>query len=196
MRLYLCLDSNRYFFFLLNHIFHFTMQQLYMFYLGGNAGFSTIEVHDIQFVVDHNVEEAIPTLRQRWFGDPDKIHLDGYTVLNWADGFDIILSETPPTHQQEKLFFVYVGGYTPGSLAEQHDYGLFVANSPEQAKQKALQTLLVGKDHQHKDNLKDVDQCLALHQFQHEHTTKPYTFIFMLIRMENQTSLTGKVIDQ
>lgn len=32
--------------------------KLYMFYVGGNAGKSNIEVHDIQFVAANSPEEA------------------------------------------------------------------------------------------------------------------------------------------
>ncbi|MCP6553529.1 DUF1543 domain-containing protein, partial [Klebsiella pneumoniae] len=42
---------------------------LFMFYVGGNAGKSNIEVHDIQFVVARTPEEAWPALREAWFGD-------------------------------------------------------------------------------------------------------------------------------
>lgn len=135
--------------------------QLFMFFIGGNAGRSNIEVHDIQFVAASQVDDALPALLQAWFGDQDKIHLDGYTCITWADGYDVTLSATPST-QEEKLFFVYAGAYLPHTLAEQHEYGLFVASTPEQAKQKALQRLLVNYEQQHKDNLKDVDNCLAL----------------------------------
>ena len=49
------------------------MPKLYMFYLGGNAGRSNIEVHDIQFAVCDDYREAIPALKAAWFGDADKI---------------------------------------------------------------------------------------------------------------------------
>ncbi|WP_197056420.1 MULTISPECIES: DUF1543 domain-containing protein [Xenorhabdus] len=65
--------------------------QLYMFYLGGNAGKSNIEVHDVQFVAVNKIEEAYPVLRDVWFGDKDKLHLDGYMPVTWADGYDCLL---------------------------------------------------------------------------------------------------------
>lgn len=37
---------------------------LYMFYVGGNAGKSNIEVHDIQFVAASAPEDAWPALRE------------------------------------------------------------------------------------------------------------------------------------
>lgn len=137
--------------------------KLFMFYIGGNAGKSNIEVHDIQFVIAEKPEDAWPTLREAWFGDKDKIHIDGYAVITWADGFDVILSREP-SKTSHKLYFVNVGGDTPNSLAELHEFDLFVAKTADDAKQKAIKKLLVNSEQQHKDNLKDVDDCVFLEQ--------------------------------
>ncbi|QKJ86579.1 DUF1543 domain-containing protein [Paramixta manurensis] len=134
---------------------------LFMFYVGGNAGKSNIEVHDIQFVAAENAQDAWPALREAWFGDADKIHIDGYARITWADGYAVTLSEQPPT-AGKKLFFVNAGGYRPDSLAELHAFDLFVADGAQEAKQKALASLLVGTSQQHKDNLKEVDDCILL----------------------------------
>jgi len=134
---------------------------LYMFYLGGNAGKSNIEVHDIQFVAATTPEEAWPTLKKAWFGDKNKVHLDGYTQITWVDGYRVSLQDTPSDAAQ-KLFFVNVGAYRPDTLAELHEFGLFVAEDAKQAKKQALSRLLSGAAQQHKDNLKDVDNCLLL----------------------------------
>ncbi|MDA5521065.1 DUF1543 domain-containing protein [Yersinia kristensenii] len=134
---------------------------LYMFYLGGNAKKSNIEVHDIQFVAAQKPEDAWPALREAWFGDPDKVHIDGYARITWVDGYAITLSDTPPIGSN-KLFFVNVGAYHPSALAELHAFDLFVASNAQQAKAKGLATLLNGAQQQHKDNLKEVDDCLLL----------------------------------
>lgn len=136
---------------------------LFMFYLGGNARKSNIEVHDIQFAAVENPEDAWPLLRKAWFGDKDKIHVDGYCRITWADGFDIALS-TEKYSGSKKLFFVNVGGYIPTNLAELHEFDLFVAEDAKEAKSRALKTLLKESAQQHKDNLKDVDDCLLLDQ--------------------------------
>lgn len=136
-------------------------KKLYMFYIGGNAGRSNIEVHDVQFVAAREPRDAYPALRRAWFGDPDKLHLDGYTVVDWADGFDVWL-DAAPAPRDPRLYFVNLGGYREGHLAELHDFGLFVAADAEGAKRKARAALLTDADLQHKDNLKDVDNCLAL----------------------------------
>lgn len=136
---------------------------LYLFYLGGNAGKSNIEVHDIQFVTAEKPEDAWPALREAWFGDADKVHIDGYARVTWADGYAVTLSDAPPTNDK-RLWFVNAGAYTPSSLAELHAFDLFVADNSQEAKAKAMKTLLNGQFHQHKDNLKEVDDCLLLNK--------------------------------
>lgn len=101
------------------------MPKLYMFYLGGNAGRSNIEVHDIQFAVCDNYQEAVPALKAAWFGDAGKIHIDGWQIVEWADGYDITVSEQPagderPSENTPRLYFANVGGYLAGQLAEAH----------------------------------------------------------------------------
>lgn len=135
-----------------------------MFYVGGNAGRSNIEVHDVQFAAVETVEHAYPALRAAWFGDPDKLHVDGYAQVRWVDGYRVELGKAP-CRSGLKLFFVNMGGYRRDTLAELHDFALFVAPDAEAAKQQAKATLLQGVDQHHKDNLKDVDNCLALSQF-------------------------------
>lgn len=137
------------------------IMKLFMFYVGGNAGKSNIEVHDVQFAAVDKPEEAWPLLRDAWFGDKDKIHVDGYADVNWVDGFDISLSKES-SGSEYKLYFINVGGYTLSTLAELHEFDLFVAKTAQEAKQKAISQLLVGSQQQHKDNLKDVDDCLLL----------------------------------
>ncbi|WP_413468899.1 DUF1543 domain-containing protein [Pseudomonas sp. FME51] len=58
-----------------------------------------------------------PALRKVWFGDKDKVHIDGYTEITWVDGFDISLSLSNKT-SNNKLYFVNVGSYHPSNLAE------------------------------------------------------------------------------
>ena len=143
-----------------------TMPQLHLFYLGGSAGQSNIEVHDVQFAVCDTWQEAIPALKAAWFGDADKIHIDGWQVINWADGYGIQVAPKAATSVSGslKLYFVNVGGYCPEALPEAHEFGLFVAETAAEAKQKALAALLPHHHAQHKDNLNDVDNVLLLNE--------------------------------
>lgn len=138
--------------------------ELFVFAVGGNAGKSNIEVHDIQFVVAEKPEDAWPILRDNWFGDPNKIHIDGYGRLRWVDGHKVVVSKVPPLSNVQKLFFVNVGAYCKTELMELHAFGFYVAENAQKAKQQALASLLVGQNQQHKDNLKDVDDCKLLGQ--------------------------------
>ncbi len=127
------------------------MPGLLMFYVGGTAPGANIELHDVQFAAADRPEEAYPLLREKWFGDKRKVHVDGYARIDWADGYDVSL-EPAPFAGEEKLFFVNVGGYRSDELAELHQFGLFVARSADEAKDKAKRVLLTDSAQQHKDD--------------------------------------------
>ncbi len=144
------------------------MEKLFMFYLGGSAPGANIEVHDVQFVVASSPEEAYPALRDRWFGDPASLHIDAWTTLTWADGYDITVSDVACA-QAERLYFINMGGSRPDEMQEAHEFGLFVASTAEKAKQRALNSLLNGVPGQHRDDMMDVDDCLALVRVDERH---------------------------
>ncbi|MEN4193936.1 DUF1543 domain-containing protein [Serratia marcescens] len=144
------------------------MPGLLMFYVGGTAPGANIELHDVQFAAADRPEEAYPLLREKWFGDKRKVHVDGYARIDWADGYDVSLKPAPFAGE-EKLFFVNVGGYRSDELAELLQFGLFVARSADEAKDKAKRVLLTDSAQQHKDDLADVDDCLLLHALQGYH---------------------------
>ncbi|MDP4984013.1 DUF1543 domain-containing protein [Pseudoalteromonas tunicata] len=134
---------------------------LYLAYLGGRIFGGNIEIHDVQFVTGESIEQTYTTLKQRWIGDKNSVHLDSYIQLTDIDGYKISLRETEQ-HSELKLFFVNLGGYRKDSLAEQHEFGLFVAKSSYEAKEKAMQKLLSNAQLQHKDDLYDVDDCFRV----------------------------------
>lgn len=134
---------------------------LWMFYIGGSAGRSNIELHDVQFVAAQNPQDAWPALREAWYGDPDSLHLDGYARIQWVNGYRVSLADTP-AQGEERLFFVNVGGYRPHTLAELHEFDLIVAKTAEEASAKALASLLGGAGQLHEDDLKAIDDCLLL----------------------------------
>jgi hypothetical protein len=139
------------------------MMQLFMVYLGGDVPKANIEVHDIQFVIAETIDAAIPTLRANWFGQPKGLHMDSYVAVHHVDGYRIDISDQEPTHTH-RLFFVNAGGYYPDNIAEQHECGLFVAETAQQAKKSALTQLLPKRKMRHKDDLHNIDDCLHLGQ--------------------------------
>lgn len=137
--------------------------ELYIFYLGGAAPGANIEVHDVQFAVAHKPEDAYPSLAARWFGIRQSLHLDAYGSITWADGYAVTLSPDKPV-SGKKLYFINMGGYLEGALREEHDFTFLVAETEEEAKARAKEELLLGYQHQHRDNLMEVDDCLPLEQ--------------------------------
>lgn len=134
---------------------------LFMIYVGGRADKANIELHDVLFAAGKTIADTHEQLRAKWFGSPESLHLDSYLRIDNVDGYRVRLQPDPPQHR-EKLFFVNLGGYDPASIAELHEFGLFVETSSGAAKVRAKNTLLHGRQQQHKDDLFAVDDCLVL----------------------------------
>ena len=56
----------------------------------------------------------------------------------------------------KKLWFVNIGGYDPSSMQEKHEFGLVVASSPSEAKNKAKSKWLIDCKQKHKDDISDI----------------------------------------
>ena len=71
-----------------------------------------------------------------------------------------------------KLFFVNLGAYRPGELTELHAVGFYVAADALEAKKRALAELFKSGEHErHKDDLLDIDDCIALERVNGLHIT-------------------------
>lgn len=154
--------------------------KLFMVYLGGSAGQSNIEVHDIRFVIGRDIEETIPALIQQWYGNRKGLHIDCYMEINHIDGYQVSVVQGEGDGSLEKLYFVNLGGYQADKFTELHDIGLFVATTPEDAKQQAKTALFQDIDNPkvpHKDNLFEVDDCFPVNlldeRYQIKLTPKP-----------------------
>ena len=139
------------------------MNTLFIVYLGGSAPKANIELHDIQFVTGNTIEDTYNQLRDNWFGSIKGLHIDSYKAINGADGHRVYL-HPEPQNSDKHLYFVNLGGYYQNKLNEIHEFSLFVANSEAEAKKRAINSLLVGAAHIHKDNLLDVDDCLKINR--------------------------------
>ncbi|MDA0717299.1 MAG: DUF1543 domain-containing protein [Cyanobacteria bacterium] len=140
--------------------------KLFLAVLGGRVLGCHIELHDVRFVAGATIEAAIPELRRQWFGRREGLHLDSYLVVRAVDGFAVSLGREPSAPRTERLWFVNLGAYRPNSLAELHHFGLVVARSSQAAKAAAKCKWLRGDLQQHKDDLVDVDDCLAIEQLE------------------------------
>jgi hypothetical protein len=136
-------------------------QKLFAVYLGGRAPKANTELHDVVFATGAAIEDTYTQLLDKWFGDPVGLHLDSWLELDVVDGWRITLSPAPDTSGQ-KLFFVNLGAYDE-SFTELHAGGFYIAAAAEDAKQRALdEHFNGGVELPHKDDLYDIDDCIAL----------------------------------
>ena len=149
---------------------------LYLVVVGGRSPKANIELHDVRWVIGSKIEDTYDQLKNDWFGSPHGLHIDSYKKIDSIDGYKIYLrnknnrelknkilkKEKKPT---KKLWFVNIGGYHPSSMQEKHEFGLVIASSPSEAKNKAKSKWLIDYKQKHKDdifNIKsftDVDDC-------------------------------------
>jgi hypothetical protein len=135
--------------------------KLFMFYIGGNCGNSNVELHDVRFAIGNTSEDCFEDLRRQWWGEPTSLHLDCWGAVEQADGYDIELSARRPEGEQQKLFFVNLGGYDPSEFTELHKNVLIV--SPDEAAAKAKAKAQI--DHwqkPHRDQLFEIEKTLDI----------------------------------
>lgn len=137
------------------------MKKLFAVVLGGSAPKSNTELHDVVFTVGETIEETYHDLLDKWFGLPQKMHIDSYMVLDVIDGFEVQLKEEV-SDQKEKLFFINMGAYKEGDFMEHHANTFLVSDSVIEVKKRAKKQLLAGYDEVHKDDLYEVDDLLEI----------------------------------
>ena len=152
------------------------MMKLFLVVLGGRIPGCHIESHDVRWVAAESIEAAIPELKRQWIGPKKGLHLDSYCQVNVIDGHHIsIQNGSMVATSKPSLWFVNLGAYHPEHLAEQHYFGLIVANNKQAAasaaKQRWLQQLKqVHTDDLFKiDNTSDIDTCLPIDGDGHWH---------------------------
>ncbi|MFQ6538694.1 MULTISPECIES: DUF1543 domain-containing protein [Aphanothece] len=137
--------------------------ELFLVVLGGRVPGCNLELHDVRFVAGATIEATLPLLRRQWFGSRRGLHIDSYVAVRHVDGYRV---ELRPERWAgaERLYFVNLGGYDPGQLAEQHRFGLEVAPSPQAAVVQAKRRWQAQVRQRHRDDLVAVDDCLTVDQ--------------------------------
>ena len=127
---------------------------LYLVVLGGRTKKANIELHDVRWVVGSKIEDTYETLRKNWFGSPKGLHIDSYKKIKYIDGYKINLINIEKSKIEKKklviknkakkyLWFVNIGGYSPTSMQEKHEFGLVVASNSSDAKKIAKSKWLI-----------------------------------------------------
>ena len=149
---------------------------LFLVVVGGRSPKANIELHDVRWVIGSKIEDTFDQLRNDWFGADNGLHIDSYKKIDSIDGYKINLINKESREPQnkiskkgrmsnKKLWFVNIGGYDPNSMQEKHEFGLVVASSFSEAKNKAKSKWLIDCKKKHKDDIyvvedfTDVDDC-------------------------------------
>lgn len=139
-----------------------TMTQLMMVTVGGKVKDVNMEVHDVQFVQAADLESTYDVLKERWYGVLDGLHIDSYMVVEHIDGYDVKVTETV-SDQENHLFLVNVGGYTPGKMLEEHDIKLYVGTDEKSVKQRVMAEYKELFNMRHVDKIVNVNELVDGH---------------------------------
>lgn len=157
--------------------------KLFAFYIGGETTTSLIELHDARFIAAASIEDAIPAIKEGWWGTPDSLHLDCWGELTSADGYNITLRDAPCSGE-DKLWFVNLGGYDPADFSELHQNVFVVAPTASKAQVRALKQAPQWQS-RHRDYVHEVEKLHCVSTFLpagwHIHLEKtdnpvPFTF--------------------
>ena len=140
--------------------------------LGGRAHKANVEVHDVRWVVGSKIEDTFNVLRKNWFGSIDGLHIDSFKKIEHVDGYKINLKNFEKikiknkkliiqNDLQKNLWFVNIGGYDPSSMQEKHEFGLVVASSSLEAKNKAISKWLSDCRKKHKDDIASLNTLIS-----------------------------------
>jgi len=140
--------------------------------LGGRAKKANIELHDVRWVVGSKIEDTYDTLRKDWFGSPQGLHIDSYKKIKYIDGYKINLiyfekdkidkkQLVKKNKAKKHLWFVNIGGYSPTSMQEKHEFGLVTASTMLEAKNIAKSKWLSGCRKKHKDDIASLNMLIS-----------------------------------
>ena len=144
---------------------------LYLVVLGGRARKANVELHDVRWVVGSKIEDTYDTLRKQWFGSLKGLHIDSYKRIKYIDGYKINLinfekdkigkKKLVKNKAKKNLWFVNIGGYSPISMQEKHEFGLVTARTKLEAKNIAKSKWLIGCKKKHKDDIYSLEMLFS-----------------------------------
>jgi len=150
----------------------FERNYLFLVVLGGRADKANVELHDVRWVVGPKIEDTFKFLKKGWFGSIDGLHIDSFKKIEYVDGYKINLKNFEKNKIKNRqsvnqmnlppnLWFVNIGGYDPSSMQEKHEFGLVVASSSLEAKNKAKSKWLIGCRKKHKDDIASLNTLIS-----------------------------------
>ncbi len=135
--------------------------KLFSVFLGGRADKCNTELHDVVFSIGEKIEDTYIDLLDKWFGLPDRLHIDSWVDLRIVEGYKVSLSKKK-NKSNKKLYFVNLGAYEKNKFEELHESKFMVDINKINVKKRAKELLLIGKEQVHLDDLYDVDDCIEI----------------------------------
>ena len=87
--------------------------KLFSVFLGGRADKCNIELHDVVFTLGEKIEDSYNDLLGKWFGLPDRLHIDSWVEINMVEGYKVSLSkEKNKTNKKKDILTLILGGPT------------------------------------------------------------------------------------
>lgn len=117
-----------------------TSLKLFYIILGATPKGRNIEQHDVFFGIAENLKDLVPALKDFWPEAKGKIHIDAYQEVKFADGYEISVEPKQPADNEEKLFFVNLGGYKAEHFKEFHEQHLMVGKTLGEVVKKSKAT--------------------------------------------------------
>ena len=100
------------------------------------------EQHDLFFSIGRSLSEVKKDMIDFWKEADGRIHVDGWREVQWVEDHkvEVVAKEEKSIPQQEKLFFINLGGYKQNEFEEFHYKMVTVARDKGIAVQRAKQT--------------------------------------------------------
>jgi hypothetical protein len=113
---------------------------LFMAILGATPPGRSTEQHDVYFGIGKDIKDLKADIYAFW-SDAGQLHIDSWREVTMVGNYSLnIVPKSEAVIQDEKLFFLNLGGYLPGELEEYHYKVLVVAKKMSGAIKAAKQT--------------------------------------------------------
>ncbi len=119
--------------------------KLFMMVIGCRPKERFTEQHDVFFGIAESLKELIPHVNNYWPEAKGIFHIDSWREVTQVNGYHItIIPKKPNNENEQKLFFINLGGYKPGEMDEMHYKMLVVAQNSGDAISVAKKTPFYG----------------------------------------------------
>lgn len=166
--------------------------KLFYVILGATPPGRNIEQHDVFFGIADSVQDLIPEMKEFWKGA--KIHIDCYQEVKFADGYEIRIVSRRETND-ERLFFINLGGYRPGHFEEFHEQHLMAGKSMGEVIKRVKQTDFYktmgfegAVSHVDDKHGVDIDDIYDVHDLLPPQAKEKYSVLLVKSDEENQTN--------